>query len=332
MSWNRVREGGPRRLGRTLLPLPSQLPILGTEPSTGNNHVPPSDKVGQPLFQIQWGITACTERRRKDGQQPTQEQVLAHDGSRSLQGGRSFMVSNGDSGREIVTLGKSDRATAAGKQPGGDQWLNQQRSRFQSQSLYQPSHSCCRAAPIPLRANPPAGIKWEPYGIIRGFLCIHKCPRSSELLPQTPFFPHGSHILVHSLPLLLQRPAPPQTVSTLPPSTRNSPRYGSWHRTSLHIHTACLLNLLNSRGFKLQTLLQTFPLSIPIEWTSFTIQSQLLCLQHLQGPQQCGRHLAHSFECVNLFSPLTEITLKRTPMGLSLPNKDYHIWLVLMWT
>lgn len=110
MSWNRVREGGPRRLGRTLLPLPSQLPILGTEPSTGNNHVPPSDKVGQPLFQIQWGITACTERRRKDGQQPTQEQVLAHDGSRSLQGGRSFMVSNGDSGRDIVTLGKSDRA------------------------------------------------------------------------------------------------------------------------------------------------------------------------------------------------------------------------------
>lgn len=53
VSWNRVREGGPRRLGRTLLPLLSQLPILGTETSTGNNHVPPLDKVGQLLFQIQ---------------------------------------------------------------------------------------------------------------------------------------------------------------------------------------------------------------------------------------------------------------------------------------
>lgn len=84
-----------------------------------------------------------------------------------------------------------------------------------------------------------------------------------------------------------------------------------------------LSHLLNSRGFNLQALLQTFQLSILIEWTSFTTQSQLLRLQHLQGPQQCGRQLAHSFECEHLFWALIQLILERTPMGWDFPDQDY---------
>lgn len=101
MSWGRVRERGPRRLGRTLLPFLSQLPVLGTEPSTGNNHLLPSGKVGPATVP-----NTLRNYCREDGQQPIEVQVLARDESCGLQGEGSFMV-NRDSWRAIVTSGKA---------------------------------------------------------------------------------------------------------------------------------------------------------------------------------------------------------------------------------